>query len=163
MNRGSHSRGVDRARRLSGTGTPVFRIEGDRVSIVTDPYTPEVAGLDPVEWPVNLVIMSSATDTFHSKAANDGAKDLPRATGYRGKALHHGSSRGIEGPRSLDQLRRPTTKICALAPSKLGSFSTRLMASRSLDRRAESSSQWSRSDKTQAGPSIPTSASTSKP
>src|SRR5919112_321173 len=99
MNRGSHSRGVDRARRLSGTGTPVFRIEGDRVSIVTDPYTPEVAGLDPVEWPVNVVIMSSATDTFHSKAANDGAKDLPRATGYRGKALHHGSSRGIEGPR----------------------------------------------------------------
>jgi hypothetical protein len=54
---------------LSGTGTPVFRIEGDRVSIVTDPYTPEVAGLDFVEEPVNVVIMSSATDRFHSNAA----------------------------------------------------------------------------------------------
>ena len=49
---------------MSATGTPVVRIEGDRVSIVTDPYTPEVAGLDPVEWPVNVVIMSSATDRF---------------------------------------------------------------------------------------------------
>jgi hypothetical protein len=41
---------------LSGTGTPVFRIEGDRVSIVADPYTPEVAGLDFVEEPVNDLV-----------------------------------------------------------------------------------------------------------
>jgi hypothetical protein len=54
---------------LSGTGTPVFSIEGDRVSIVTDPFTPEIAGLDFVEEPVNVVIMSSATDRFHSNAA----------------------------------------------------------------------------------------------
>ena len=41
---------------MSGTGTPVFRIEGDRVSIVTYPYTPEVAGLDFVEEPVNDLV-----------------------------------------------------------------------------------------------------------
>ena len=50
-------------------GHACFRIEGGGVSIVTDPYTPEVAGLDPVEEPANVVIMSSATDRFHSNAA----------------------------------------------------------------------------------------------
>ena len=33
---------------------------------MTDPYTPEVAGLDPVDEPAGVVIMSSATDRFHS-------------------------------------------------------------------------------------------------
>ena len=33
---------------------------------MTDPYTPEVAGLDPVDEPADVVIMSSATDRFHS-------------------------------------------------------------------------------------------------
>jgi L-ascorbate metabolism protein UlaG (beta-lactamase superfamily) len=47
-------------------GHACFRIEGGGVSIVTDPYTPEVAGLDPVDEPADLVIMSSATDKFHS-------------------------------------------------------------------------------------------------
>jgi beta-lactamase family protein len=36
------------------------------VSIVTDPYTPEVAGYDPITEAADIVIMSSATDTFHS-------------------------------------------------------------------------------------------------
>ena len=47
-------------------GHACFRIEGGGVSIVTDPYTPEVAGLDPVDEPADVVIMSSATDRFHS-------------------------------------------------------------------------------------------------
>ena len=50
-------------------GHACFRIEGDSVAIVTDPYTPEVAGLDPVEEPADVVIMSSATDRFHSNAS----------------------------------------------------------------------------------------------
>ncbi len=50
-------------------GHACFRIEGGGVSIVTDPYTPEVAGLDPVEELADVVIMSSATDRFHSNAA----------------------------------------------------------------------------------------------
>ena len=47
-------------------GHACFRIEGGGISIVTDPYTPEVAGLDPVDEPADVVIMSSATDRFHS-------------------------------------------------------------------------------------------------
>jgi L-ascorbate metabolism protein UlaG (beta-lactamase superfamily) len=50
-------------------GHACFRLEGGGVSIITDPYTPEIAGLDPVEVPADLVIMSSATDRFHSNAA----------------------------------------------------------------------------------------------
>jgi L-ascorbate metabolism protein UlaG (beta-lactamase superfamily) len=47
-------------------GHACFRIEGYGINIVTDPYTPEVAGLDPVDEPADVVIMSSATDKFHS-------------------------------------------------------------------------------------------------
>jgi L-ascorbate metabolism protein UlaG (beta-lactamase superfamily) len=45
-----------------------FRLEGDGIAIVTDPYTPgpDVSGFDPVNEPAEIVIMSSATDRFHS-------------------------------------------------------------------------------------------------
>src|SRR5215217_4777955 len=47
-------------------GHACFRIEGDNIVIVSDPYTPEVAGLNPVDEPADVVVMSSATDRFHS-------------------------------------------------------------------------------------------------
>ena len=50
-------------------GHACFRIEGDDIVVVTDPYTPEVAGLNPVDEPANVVVMSSATDRFHSNAS----------------------------------------------------------------------------------------------
>lgn len=50
-------------------GHACFRIEGDGISVVTDPYTPEAAGLDPVDEPADVVVMSSATDRFHSCSA----------------------------------------------------------------------------------------------
>src|SRR4028119_170224 len=50
-------------------GHACFSIEGADTVIVTDPYTPEVAGLDPVHEPANVVVMSSATDRFHSDAS----------------------------------------------------------------------------------------------
>jgi L-ascorbate metabolism protein UlaG (beta-lactamase superfamily) len=50
-------------------GHACFRIEGDGISIVTDPYTPDVAGLDPVDEPADVVVMSSATDRLHSDAS----------------------------------------------------------------------------------------------
>jgi L-ascorbate metabolism protein UlaG (beta-lactamase superfamily) len=50
-------------------GHACFRIVGDGISVVTDPYTPEVAGLDPVDELSDVVVMSSATDRFHSYAS----------------------------------------------------------------------------------------------
>jgi len=54
--------------RIKWYGHACFRIEGDKIAVVTDPYTPEDAGLDPVNEPADVVVMSSATDRFHSCA-----------------------------------------------------------------------------------------------
>lgn len=45
-----------------------FRLTGDGMSVVTDPYTPGPggAGFDPINELADLVLMSSATDSFHS-------------------------------------------------------------------------------------------------
>src|SRR5215212_6275824 len=45
-----------------------FRLQGDGRVIVTDPYTPgpHGSGFDPLDEPADIVIMSSATDRFHS-------------------------------------------------------------------------------------------------
>ena len=45
-----------------------FRFEADGTAVVTDPYTPgpNGSGFDPIDEPADLVIMSSATDRFHS-------------------------------------------------------------------------------------------------
>jgi L-ascorbate metabolism protein UlaG (beta-lactamase superfamily) len=55
-----------RLMKIKWYGHACFRIEGGGISVVTDPYTPEVAGLDPVDEPADVVVMSSATDSFHS-------------------------------------------------------------------------------------------------
>jgi L-ascorbate metabolism protein UlaG (beta-lactamase superfamily) len=45
-----------------------FRLEGDGLAVVTDPYTPgpQVSNFDPINEAADIVIMSSATDRFHS-------------------------------------------------------------------------------------------------
>lgn len=43
-----------------------FRLEADGLALVTDPYSPAVSHFDPIDEPADLVIMSSATDDFHS-------------------------------------------------------------------------------------------------
>jgi len=43
-----------------------FRLETPEVSVVTDPYTPKASGFEPIDEPADVVIMSSATDRFHS-------------------------------------------------------------------------------------------------
>ncbi len=45
-----------------------FRLEGDGLAVVTDPYTPgpQGSGFEPVNEPADIVIMISATDRFHS-------------------------------------------------------------------------------------------------
>src|SRR5450755_1836471 len=54
---------------VSWYGHACFRLEGGGVAIVTDPYTPEPAGLLPVSEPADVVVMSSALDEAHSNAA----------------------------------------------------------------------------------------------
>ena len=45
-----------------------FRLEADGLAVITDPYTPgpQNSGFDPIDEPADIVIMSSATDAFHS-------------------------------------------------------------------------------------------------
>jgi L-ascorbate metabolism protein UlaG (beta-lactamase superfamily) len=43
-----------------------FRLEADGLAVITDPYRPGRSGFDPIDEPADLVIMSSATDDFHS-------------------------------------------------------------------------------------------------
>ncbi len=45
-----------------------FRLEADGLAVITDPYTPgpQNSGFDPIDEPADIVIMSSATDSFHS-------------------------------------------------------------------------------------------------
>ncbi len=50
-------------------GHACFRLEGAGVSVITDPYTPELAGLLPVEATADAVVTSSALDEAHSNAA----------------------------------------------------------------------------------------------
>ncbi len=45
-----------------------FRLEADGLAVVTDPYTPGPgrSGFDRIDEPADIVLMSSATDDFHS-------------------------------------------------------------------------------------------------
>ena len=44
--------------RVTWYGHACFRLEGSGVSVVTDPYTPELAGLLTVSTPADVVVMS---------------------------------------------------------------------------------------------------------
>lgn len=52
--------------KITWYGHACFRLEGSGLAIVTDPYTPERAGLPPVTEPADVVLMSSALDDAHS-------------------------------------------------------------------------------------------------
>ncbi|MCQ8241850.1 MBL fold metallo-hydrolase [Rhizosaccharibacter radicis] len=43
-----------------------FRFEADGIALVTDPYQPRLSGFSPIDEPADIVLMSSATDDFHS-------------------------------------------------------------------------------------------------
>lgn len=43
-----------------------FRLEGDGLAVVNDPYNPARSKFDPIDEPADIVLMSSATDEFHS-------------------------------------------------------------------------------------------------
>lgn len=51
-------------------GHACFYIESSSgLRIVTDPYTPSIAGLAPLTEPADIVVMSSDNDTYHSDGA----------------------------------------------------------------------------------------------
>jgi len=52
--------------RLTWYGHACFRLEADGLSLVTDPYTPANAGLEPIRKPADVVVMSSALDEAHT-------------------------------------------------------------------------------------------------
>ena len=77
-------------------GHACFRVSGDGVRIVTDPYTPEVAGLSPIREAADIVIMSSDDDPFHSDAGDvPGSPLVLNAL----EIARHGGSREARGIR----------------------------------------------------------------
>jgi L-ascorbate metabolism protein UlaG (beta-lactamase superfamily) len=55
--------------RVHWYGHACFRLDGAGTSVVMDPYTPELAGLEPVTEPADVVLTSSALDEAHANAA----------------------------------------------------------------------------------------------
>jgi L-ascorbate metabolism protein UlaG (beta-lactamase superfamily) len=52
--------------KITWYGHACFRLEAAGITIVTDPYTPDRAGLGAVTDPADVVVMSSALDEAHS-------------------------------------------------------------------------------------------------
>jgi len=52
--------------RITWYGHASFRLEAGGLALVTDPFPPEEAGLEPVDEPADAVVMSSAADPAHS-------------------------------------------------------------------------------------------------
>jgi len=42
-----------------------FRLEGDGLAVITDPYRPEVAKYEPIAEPADIVLLSSHNDLYH--------------------------------------------------------------------------------------------------
>lgn len=56
--------------KITWQGHACFYIESSSgLRIVTDPYTPSIAGLAPLNEPADIVVMSSDNDTYHSDGA----------------------------------------------------------------------------------------------
>ena len=89
------------AMNLTWYGHACLRVEGRtddgrRVSVVTDPYTPETAGYAPVPEAPDIVVTSSVTDDYHDRA------DLVPGPHVHVNALEiadGGGSRDVEGLR----------------------------------------------------------------
>ena len=91
-------------------GHACFRIEGDDTVVVTDPYTPEVAGLDPMNEPADVVVMSSATDRFHSDASMvPGDPKILNALQISGRGLVEVNDVAFEALPTMESLRHKET------------------------------------------------------
>jgi hypothetical protein len=80
-------------------GHACFRIEGEDIVIVIDPYTPEVAGLDSMEEPADVVVISFATDRFRSDASMvPGDPKILNALEIAGRATHRPARPRVAAP-----------------------------------------------------------------
>lgn len=83
-----------------------FRLEGDGLAVITDPYTPgrSGSGFDPIQEPADIVIMSSVTDRFHSDPSHvSGDPEIVNALEIPpdGATVHGLQIRGLPAMESL--------------------------------------------------------------
>ncbi len=81
-----------------------FRLETPEVSVVTDPYTPAVSGFAPIDEAADIVVMSSATDRFHSDPSHVRGRTVVNAlldVPPEGMTLHGVSIRAFPTSESL--------------------------------------------------------------
>lgn len=75
-------------------GHACFYLSGSGIRVVTDPYTPELAGLAALREPADVVVMSSDNDTFHAHA--DGVPGDPVVVNAL-EVARNGGSQEVKG------------------------------------------------------------------
>jgi L-ascorbate metabolism protein UlaG (beta-lactamase superfamily) len=94
--------------RVHWYGHACFRLEGGGTSIVTDPYTPELAGLEPVTDTADVVLMSSALDEAHANASMiPGAPRVLNALDAVNGPLDVGEGIVVEAVAAMESVDRP--------------------------------------------------------
>lgn len=98
--------------KLQWYGHASFRVTAnDGTSIITDPYTPEVAGYKPITDPADIVIVSSDNDRFHCRhdlipGAPEVVNALELAQGSGETTVNGIPIRAIEAMESADMAHR---------------------------------------------------------
>jgi L-ascorbate metabolism protein UlaG (beta-lactamase superfamily) len=82
--------------RIKWQGHACFYVTGNDVCVVTDPYTPQLAGLAPLREPADVVVTSSDNDAFHCYA--EGVPGNPIVVNALDVA-RHGGSQEVNGLR----------------------------------------------------------------
>ena len=99
-----------------------FRLEADGLTVITDPYMPgpKASGFDPIDEPADLVIMSSATDAFHSDPSHvRGSPTVINALKLPPEGMTCGGCISVPFPRwrvtrsTLDAIRTLTRCTCS--------------------------------------------------
>lgn len=84
------------AMKITWQGHACFYVTGNDVCVVTDPYTPQLAGLAPLREPADVVVTSSDNDAFHCYA--EGVPGNPVVVNALDVA-RQGGSREVNGLR----------------------------------------------------------------
>jgi hypothetical protein len=118
-----------------------FRLEADGLAVITDPYTPgpHNSGFDPIDEPADVVIMSSATDPFHSDPSHvRGDPPVVNALELPPEGAHVRGLHAVPSPRwkSRSCLRRTSAPSCAPCGSDLTRWAKHVRFIGMLDRGA---------------------------